>query len=273
MRGISSQSHPDRKGRCDAEYARRRLKRIMHAIQLEQKVIAKRLGITPIYLSQLKTRVRDVSESFARRMEGAFGVSAEWLTAGEGRMLIDPKKAARSIDLRLLPSGWLDGYTPYLGVQEPSPHEGRQGFPVLDRPTDDRPVLAPAFTGAYVDLPYPGHGDFYCLQAQDDLEPPFRRGEYVLIERRSREDWTPGEVDGRVCVVKLSPERELELCELRVIEGSSPASLRVASVSGNRSEWRVAKWDEVAVFGVVLIAFRTPLHVESPSNRQTHLFD
>jgi hypothetical protein len=80
----------------------------LRLIQRPQARIAEILGISPGYVSHVKTGTRDLSEALASKMQRRFGFSMEWLLTGEGEMVADRSRAARYVDPDDLPNGTTD---------------------------------------------------------------------------------------------------------------------------------------------------------------------
>lgn len=249
-----------------------RFEAVVDAIRLPQNQIAKQTGVGPVYLSQVKTGTRYLTTSLAAKMQDAFGVSAAWLMSGEGRLVADPEKIKRDLDLGALPGKMLDSYDLYLLRRGVGGVEVVAGIPVLARLTDCRPNTSSDFAGEYVELPQPGSGELYCVMAIGSWCPPFHAYEHVLIERRPAADWTHDELDGRICVVRRAAEGVPELCELQACNQSEPEELCLIPVEASRSASAAVRLNDIEVVGRVLFAFRTRIHVPRPTDEQTQLW-
>ena len=76
--------HPDLQDVC-----RRRLQELLDTLSAEgvtQQQVAIRAGVPPQYLSDVRCGRRDLTELFARRVGGEFGVDYQWLMGGTGPM-------------------------------------------------------------------------------------------------------------------------------------------------------------------------------------------
>jgi len=248
-----------------------RFEAVVDAIRLPQNQIAKQTGVGPVYLSQVKTGTRYLTTSLAAKMQDAFGVSAAWLMSGEGRLVADPEKIKRDLDLGALPGKMLDSYDLYLLRRGVGGVEVVAGIPVLARLTDCRPNTSSDFAGEYVELPQPGSGELYCVMAIGDWCPPFHADEHVLIERRPASDWNPSELDGRICVVRRTTEGPLELCELQASDQPEAGEFSLIPLEGPGSASVAVRLDDIEVFGRVLFAFRPRIHVRGSYVRQTRL--
>lgn len=218
------------------------------------------------------TGMRYLTTSLVRKVEEAFGVSARWLMSGEGRLVADPEKVEKELDLGSLPDKMLDSYDVYLLRRGLGGVEVVAGIPALTGLTACRPKTSSDFTGEYVELPQPGGGELYCVIAIGSWCPPFHAYEHVLIERRPAADWTHDELDGRICVVQRAAEGVLELCELQACNQSEPEELRLIPVEASRSASAAVRLNDIEVVGRVLLAFRTRIHVRRPTDEQTQLW-
>ncbi len=272
-----TETHAKQGGKSGAggidEGARQRFEAIINAIRVEQKAIAKRLGITAPYVSQLKTGLRPLAASVAQKVEEEFGISSGWLLHGRGRLVADRRKAVQQVDLGALPSECLDDYDVYLARCALDGIQGVTGIPLLEDLTDHPPAALTEFTGARFHLPQPGVGALYIVKAGARWGPTFRRDELLLIEQRGPGEWALQELDREFCVVRRSPARPLELCQVQAVGPGEPGDLRLTPLAGVGSATATAELHEIEIFGIVLMAFRTSVEMSTSPYRQTALFE
>lgn len=78
------------------EHQGTRLKKCREALNLSQKDLSEKLGVTQAYWSNLEKGKRDISKSIIDNLIHKFDVSPEWLFLGLGTPLISEKKTSPS---------------------------------------------------------------------------------------------------------------------------------------------------------------------------------
>lgn len=250
----------------------RRFKKLADAIRLEQQAVAKRLGLSPPYLSLLKSGAKPLTETIARAMEDNFGVRASWLRGGEPPMLADPHKAAEHVDFGLLPRAWVDDYSYYLMLQQMGGGEGGLGFLLLDSFSPGLPAVSAGVESSRVLLPHPQGGTLYCVKATEEFGPAFRRGDHLLIEHLTPAEWTPEALDGKVCVARLEGSGDWGLFFLRLSRETAPRKVLLLSVSNSNARWRPVEWSNLEILGRLLFSFCLAFHPQMQAWEQTELF-
>jgi len=253
--------------------ARERFRDIINAIRLHQLAIAKRLGCTAAYVSQIKTGLCPLAGSFAQKVEQEFGISARWLMSGEGRLIADRRKAVQEVDFGALPKEYLSSYDVYLARCGLDGIQGVTGIPLLERLTDDPPEALTEFTGASFHLPQPGVGALYTVKADPRWGAMFRRDELLLIEQRRPGEWAVRELKGKAAVLRRSPTQPLELYEIQVVGPGRPGEVELTSAAAPNSPPVAVELHQIEVFGVVLVAFRTSVGISRLSPTQLKLFN
>ncbi|MCK4282913.1 MAG: hypothetical protein KAX44_01245 [Candidatus Brocadiae bacterium] len=187
-------------------------------------------------------------------------------------MLADVEVATRHLDLRRIPVEWLGGLDVDLTLFAASLGRGGPEIPLLDRLTDIPPSSQAQRAGPYVRFPTPGYGNVFCLRTSQEWRPVFRDGEYLLIECREHGHWRPEEANGRVCVIQFPGAKQRELAELLVVRDVKPVEVQVVLVRAPSADWKKVKWEDLRIWGVMLMTFRTQVHLQNRSPEQTLLF-
>jgi len=248
----------------------------VRAIRLDQKGIAAKLRVTPGFLSHVKTHRRRLTADVALRVEEVFGFNHRWLLRGEAPVIADEDKAARYVEFASKDS-LADGTRADLTLRDRhgqlvvfeakgerrnpgrAPRVPAERFvPVLWDFGDGVPVGSWHFKNTFVRLAIPAAEELYAIRAGTQLQPTFRPGEILVLERRPPGEWRPEDVDGAVCMAKSKADAMWRLHYVNLTSKGNDPTLELAAVSGQAGDTEVYSWDEVEILGVVVLVFWVP---------------
>jgi transcriptional regulator with XRE-family HTH domain len=249
-----------------------RLALVLAVLPQNQLKVAGEIGVSPQYLSEVKSGSQNLTRSLAMRMEEKYGVSALWLLTGRGELFADPAKAAQFISSTrevALPDGrradvvlWDRQERAHVVELKESPREAARReadsvrirmVPVelQDKPSSRRPQR-PSEVSVCVRLPQVGMGELFCLPPASGRRR-VRADEYLLLEWREPAEWQPVDLDGAVCTASINGG-DVGLFELHV-QGDQVKATRL---EGDGRSAASAPWSSIQVWGRVLMAFRIP---------------
>ena len=76
-----------------------RMLQVREAFGINQRQLAKRIGVTSQLISQVENEKIALSHLTAKAIEAEFGVDHDWLMTGEGEMLTKKKNATKEVTL------------------------------------------------------------------------------------------------------------------------------------------------------------------------------
>ena len=78
---------------------RERMVQVREAFGINQRQLAKRIGVTSQLISQVENEKIALSHLTAKAIEAELGVDHDWLMTGEGEMLTKKKNATKTVTL------------------------------------------------------------------------------------------------------------------------------------------------------------------------------